>query len=744
MRVPEGVNVERLFAGLPRFLWCRLIQLLCLSDLGLVCAVLESLYTITGMGAIACTRLWGALASADDTVSPLSPSTVFAARRASSHLRPLIALLSLEGKDMGPESLHRVKVVPRHPNPPPIVKEPQFEQLYPTRYSLPLHHTAPSRFSSPYPTSHHFPTQRPQQQSPNPRLVTPQHIPPQPQSLASLLGPGGGGNSSSNSRISSGFGVNLPPRMATPPSLSPLPPQVANVRPKPSSLSELTDRLVMPPPKDLPPRRQSSRVNGSPGSPGGKPPFVNGRVPNTPPPNSLLNHHHQYNNPPNQVVSAPSLQKPTLTSTSLLEEALNNPGSSKVVPPKSPAPSPLLNGYSNRASTIHHTGVGRKSIPAVICNPPAVKMVNGEANNTTPTLPVIKNKGPEQNNLQEKLVNGVSHVCKPKNLKREYNEVKDDMEETETRLMEWATFNSHQLCYNRKVGFYFTRKRPRYFAARNRVFDQPKLAAGKRQKMMTTESGLKNFYQNVATAALLSKEQGKRTMTVNSNPNHRPSIPTPAAVQRNQPPSPPPLMFVCEWNGCFRQFPVASQVRLSSPFLTIKNVYSHAYSCHLKPLLPPKNMSKSPSNPSTPIERRCCLWSDCSTANISRAPYSLQSHVLDSHCSTAELESRRRLIPHRTAPYQQPASTPPVPPRYCPPDPSGWAIIQDVETRRMRSELWLSQYAVSGGRYPNGTPVAAPPRDMLPPREGPVTKHLRVTAALILRNLAQYVQEARQ
>lgn len=61
----------------------------------------------------------------------------------------------------------------------------------------------------------------------------------------------------------------------------------------------------------------------------------------------------------------------------------------------------------------------------------------------------------------------------------------------------------------------------------------------------------------------------------------------------------------------------------------------------------------------------------------------------------------------------------------------------------MRSELWLSQYAVSGGRYPSGTPVAAP-RDMLPPREGPVTKHLRVTAALILRNLAKYVQEAKQ
>ncbi|VDL62043.1 unnamed protein product [Hymenolepis diminuta] len=730
MRVPEGVNVERLFAGLPRSLWCRLIQLLCLSDLGLVCAVLESLYTVTGMGAIACTRLWSALASADDTVSPLAPSTVFAARRASSHLRPLLALLCLEGKDMGPESLHRVKVVPRHPNPPPVMQEQHFEQLHSPRYSLPPHHSVPTpRPSSSYPMSpQRLPIQRPQQLSPNPNLMPPQHIPPQPPSLASLLGPGGGGNRNSSSNISSGSRASMSPRMANPPSLPPLPPQVANVRPKPSSLSELTDRLVMPPPKELPPRRQSSRVNGNPGSPA-KTPLVNGRVHNTPPPNSVLNHHHQYNHPPNQVVSTSSPQKPTLPSTSLLEEVLNNPASSKVVPsPKSPPPSPLLNGYSNRASTIHHTGAGRKSIPTAICNPPVVKMVNGEANNTAPILPVVKNKYPEQNkNKQEKLVNGVSHEHKPKKLKSEYNEMREDEEETETRLMEWATFNTHQLFYNRKVGFFFTRKRPRYFAVRNRVYDQPKPTAAKRRKMMMVDGGLKSFYRHVATAALLSREQGRST---DSN-SHRPNIPTAAAaVQQTQPPSPPPLMFVCEWGGCFRQFPAASQV------------YSHAYSCHLKPLLPPRIVSKS-SSLSNPIERRCCLWNDCSTANIPRAPFSLQSHVLDTHCSTAELESRRRLIPHRTSPYRQTSSTTPVPPLYCPPDHSGWAIIQDVETRRMRSELWLSQYAVSGGRYPSGTPVAAP-RDMLPPREGPVTKHLRVTAALILRNLAKYVQEAKQ
>ncbi len=47
---------------------------------------------------------------ADETVTQRSPNTVFAARRASIHMRPLLALLSLEGQSMGTGSLHRVKV----------------------------------------------------------------------------------------------------------------------------------------------------------------------------------------------------------------------------------------------------------------------------------------------------------------------------------------------------------------------------------------------------------------------------------------------------------------------------------------------------------------------------------------------------------------------------------------------------------------------------------------------------------
>lgn len=278
LRVPEGINVERLFAGLPRSLWCRLIQLLCLSDLGLVCAVLEVLHTATGMGGVACARLWSALASADDTVSPLAPSTVFAPRRASSHLRPLLALLSLEGQAMGPGSLHRVKVVPRYP-------PPQSQQQYhhhPRYQYHPSPHLVTSR--SPYPAlPPHQNCQQQHQQQPiirpplpppsNPHSMTPPSatsVSQSPSSLASLLSPGNGSPTASAS-----------PRSGPTMSL-PVPPQLANVRPKPSSLSELTDRLVMPPPKEPPPRRQSSRVNGaaaggSISSPPCRLPLVNGK-----------------------------------------------------------------------------------------------------------------------------------------------------------------------------------------------------------------------------------------------------------------------------------------------------------------------------------------------------------------------------------------------------------------------------------------------------------------------------------
>ncbi|VDK39035.1 unnamed protein product [Taenia asiatica] len=725
LRVPEGVNVESLFAGLPRSLWCRLIQLLCLSDLGLVCAVLEALYTATGMGGLACTRLWGALASADDTVSKRAPATVFAARRASIHLRPLLALLSLEGQSMGPGSLHRVKVMQRQPQPvlapmPPSAPPPsQMVMGQPVMHHPPPfhshyhpyhHHSQPTapppppQYLSQQAPRHPLPT--PPQPTSNPHLVPSQPhtlqiqtrptLPPSPRptpstpSLASLLGPGSVASSSPSPSSTT----------ATNPRGLAVPPQVANVKPEASSLSELTDRLQMPPPQMPPPRRTSTRVNGAAASTPNRSPLVNGKIP-TPLANSLLNHHP----PQHHHLLSPG----KLSSKSLLEEVLNSPSNKNI--------SSLVNGCgSGSGSTIHHIPSVRNDL--IVAAAPSIKLVNGEG---TP----VKKPKQLQVKAEPSLVNGVLHGDENTNVgesekpnttkvKREEGDdgeagaEEEDDEQTEAKLVEVATFFTHYLCFNRRVGFHYTRKRPRNFALRNRV-------------IRGTSSALLDDtpYPCSPTKRCRIGLRSESTETAAS-----------FQLQQQQQPPPPPLsppMFVCEWGGCLQRFPATKQVSC------------HVYKCHLKPSL----LSSSSTTISTPIERRCCQWADCASAHLPRAPFALMSHVLEHHCSLGELESRRR-----AAAVASP--TPPPPPSYPTlvgvPDQSGWAIIKEVETRRLQSDLWVSQCAISG-RYYNAAVASSGGgggRIVPPPREGPVTKHLRVTAALILRNLAKHVPEARR
>ncbi|CDS36846.1 AT rich interaction region [Echinococcus multilocularis] len=719
LRVPEGVNVECLFAGLPRSLWCRLIQLLCLSDLGLVCAVLEALYTATGMGGFACTRLWGALASADDTVSKRAPSTVFAARRASIHLRPLLAFLSLEGQSMGPGSLHRVKVMQRQPQPVLTPMQPSAPPPSHMVMGQPVMHYPLPFHSHPHSYHHHFrpaapppplqylPQQAPRhsppptspQPTPNPHLVpsrpftlpsqTRLILPPSPRStssspsLASLLGP---------SSVSS-------PATATSPGGLAVPPQVANVKPEASSLSELTDRLQMPPPQMPPPRRTSTRVNGAAAFTPNRSPHVNGEI-STPLVNSLVNHRL----PQHHYLLSPRKS----SSKSLLEEVLNSP-SNKNIPP-------LVNGCgggSGSGSTIHHIPSMRNDL--VVSAAPSIKLVNGESAPVKKQLPV-KTEPP--------LVNGVFHENenvtmreseKPNKVK--VKEESDDEAEAreeeddkwmEAKLVEVATFFTHYLCFNRRVGFYYTRKRPRNFALRNRV--------------------LKGAFSILPDDTAYSCSPTKRRKVDLKSESTKTAMSSQLQQQVQLPPPPTsPPMFVCEWGGCSRRFPVAKQVSC------------HVYKCHLKSGLPSASSAVIPA----PIERRCCQWADCASTHLPRAPFALMSHVLEHHCSAGELECRRRSIAITS-------SAPPLPPSYPlsvnVPDQSGWAIIKEVETRRLQSDLWVSQCAISG-RYYNAAAASGAGgggRIVPPPREGPVTKHLRVTAALILRNLAKHVPEARR
>uniref|UniRef100_A0A5K3FAU4 C2H2-type domain-containing protein n=2 Tax=Mesocestoides corti TaxID=53468 RepID=A0A5K3FAU4_MESCO len=704
LRVPEGVNVECLFAGLPRSLWGRLIQLLCLSDLAVVCAVLEALYTATGMGSLACTRLWHAVASADDTVSERSPATVFTARRASIHLRPLIALLSLEGQSMGTGSLHRVKVMQRQPQPiiaqvppPPVVQPPQAplpqmmvapSPMHPV-YQHHLHYPQPHHPVQPPPpqylpsTVHHPAQCYPISPLPGPHLapsrpspqVQPRPLSPHPpSSLASLLG--------------TAAAPPRPPPVA-PPTLC-VPPQVANVKPEASSLSELTDRLQMPPPQMPPPRRTPSKLNPC-GNGGGSPSrfsLVNGK---TPPQTTV-------NSPVSTPTHPPqSNEKPP---KSLLEEVLNAPSNKAATSPlASPRNGPpLVNG----GGTVHHVAGGNGIKKELLSKCLSTKLLNGE------TTPIKKAHQQAKADVQQ-LVNGVAHDDGDEEKEEADLEKPKDTDDVETQevvekgLMEAATFLTHFLRFNRRVGFYYTRKRPRDFALRHRFL-----------KDTGTDSSLVKRRRN-----LVKTEPHTDGTVVSPKPSSSPPPPS------SSPPPPPPPVFTCEWGSCMQQFPSAKQISC------------HVYKFHLKPDLPPRV-------PTTPIERRCCQWTDCASSNLPRAPFALISHVLEQHCSPEELESRRRSMASPPAP--PPLSSSQVPPPHpCPQpatpirDQSGWVVIKEVETRRLQSDLWVSQVGFSGRYYNPGVGRIVPP-----PREGPVTKHLRVTAALILRNLAKHVPEARR
>lgn len=102
-KLPDGANETALLSGLPKSIWPRMAYLLCLPDLAIVCACLEALRCLTNFGAVTCGYIWSACC--DDNA--VLGDTAGAPRML---LRPLLALLTLEGQSMGSQSLHRIRV----------------------------------------------------------------------------------------------------------------------------------------------------------------------------------------------------------------------------------------------------------------------------------------------------------------------------------------------------------------------------------------------------------------------------------------------------------------------------------------------------------------------------------------------------------------------------------------------------------------------------------------------------------
>ncbi|XP_076338367.1 uncharacterized protein LOC143240187 isoform X2 [Tachypleus tridentatus] len=149
------------------------------------------------------------------------------------------------------------------------------------------------------------------------------------------------------------------------------------------------------------------------------------------------------------------------------------------------------------------------------------------------------------------------------------------------------------------------------------------------------------------------------------------------------------LEYMCEWKGCRRTFPTTSAV------------LSHNVKCHV------------------PIVQGnfFCQWENCDS--LKRKQFSLLTHIQDHHCTDQYLQTqalRHREISQRGKTTIPPPPLPPRHPGYSP-DAAFLAI--------RRHALQFVQK-----------------KDKTEEEESPLTKSIRLTAALILRNLVIYSELA--
>ncbi|XP_011175645.1 AT-rich interactive domain-containing protein 2 isoform X3 [Solenopsis invicta] len=150
-----------------------------------------------------------------------------------------------------------------------------------------------------------------------------------------------------------------------------------------------------------------------------------------------------------------------------------------------------------------------------------------------------------------------------------------------------------------------------------------------------------------------------------------------------------PNAYLCEWRGCLRQFK------------TPHEVYLHVCEAHC------------PSGG----EEILCLWASCDA--LKRRKFSLMTHLYDRHCNADTMSMRRKQLTV-TGKTEVSTSTPPTPhhPGYAPN-----AAFHAIKRHALE--------------FVN-------PKELMDDNEGPVTKSIRLTAALILRNLVIYSTHGRR
>ncbi|CAH0591515.1 unnamed protein product [Chrysodeixis includens] len=199
---------------------------------------------------------------------------------------------------------------------------------------------------------------------------------------------------------------------------------------------------------------------------------------------------------------------------------------------------------------------------------------------------------------------------------------------------------------------------------------------------------------------------GDKELVVNQPVPEKPPIPKPSATP---PPTPTPQTaqptsaqdetpWICHWRGCGKTFTCASEV------------FSHAARAHC----PGAAGGEAP-----------CMWLDCD--RVPRKTFALLNHLTDKHCTVHALKAIYNSRRHAAA---EGGDGKPVTLGY-PPNAALAALNKHAQDMFNPREL---MHRAELSRTP----------EQLDENEGPVTKSIRLTAALILRNIVIYSNTGRR
>ncbi|KAK7107364.1 AT-rich interactive domain-containing protein 2-like [Littorina saxatilis] len=197
----------------------------------------------------------------------------------------------------------------------------------------------------------------------------------------------------------------------------------------------------------------------------------------------------------------------------------------------------------------------------------------------------------------------------------------------------------------------------------------------------------RNKKKSAAAAAAKAKAEkapskSKKRKGAGNGASETPTPPPPA--------TPIPMKYMCEWAGCRRCF---NSARL---------VFIHVTKTHV-PTLP----------------ESVCQWLGCEP--LRRKRWSLVTHIQDHHCSEG---AQRQACQRRFHAAQTAAASPHAP----------------VTLQQAPALVYPPDAAMQAIKRFH---IKPPFPEFAEQREGPVTKHIRLTSALILRNLARYSSHGR-